>query len=411
VIAGLTRRFADRNRLPRAVNIAIDYIADHPTSLPGRIAARRKGRPDKSITTPVTTFENKPTRLLIAPVNYSGQGREWARSLELADETISARNMAVDVPGGFSFDADLVVPVPVYTNDTRWQTRQFEAVSSHATHVLVEAEEPLFGRLMGRDVRRQVVALIDRGVNVAFIAHGTDIRLPSRHIARTPWSLYKDPSVYVPRLESLARRNRELLDDLHRRVFVSTPDLLADVEDGIWCPVVVEPSKWGSAARTTSDGAPLRVVHAPSASTLKGTPLIEPLLERLETEGVISYRRVTGAPAALMPALFGEADVLIDQFRAGSYGVAACEAMAGGCIAIGHVLADVRRTVMEVSGLPLPVVEATPDTLEEVLRGLATDHRKRHAVSLASIDFVHRVHDGRLSASILRDHWLSPAQA
>ncbi|WP_158000085.1 hypothetical protein [Salinibacterium sp. PAMC 21357] len=378
-------------------------------SLFGRVAARRLGTPETPGSTAVTTFPPSEQRVLIAPVNYSGQGRAWSAAIEHAAPSIAARNMAIDVPGGFSFVSDLLVPVSVYHNDRLWQRRQLDAVASHATHVLVEAEEPLFGRLMRRDLRRQIEALRERNVHIAFMAHGTDIRLPSRHVTRTPWSLYNDHAVYTPRLEYLAKHNREILDRSGGPVFVSTPDLLADVSNGIWCPVVVDVSRWQNIERTRcSSENKLRVVHAPSASVNKGTPLVLPVLDRLHQEGVIEFSLVSGVASEDMPAVFHKADVLLDQFRAGSYGVAACEAMAAGAVVVGHVIDDVRDVVKETTGIELPVIEATPDTLEQVLRGLAADRNRLDDIRDAGVGFVSEVHDGRLSAHVLIDSWLKP---
>ena len=104
------------------------------------------------------------TTVYIGPTNYAGQGREWARALGAAG--VAARNMAVDVPGGFSFPADSVVPVPVYNLSESWQQAELEAVSRY-THVLVEAERPLFGRLLGRDPGREAELLAERGADLA----------------------------------------------------------------------------------------------------------------------------------------------------------------------------------------------------------------------------------------------------
>lgn len=395
----------NRNRLPRWVNHWIDRIADAPMSPIGRIAARRLGAPAPRGSVPTTAFEEHPTRLLIAPVNYSGQGTAWARALERADSGISARNLAIDVPGGFCFEADLVVPVGTYHNDPDWQRRQFEAAAG-ATHVLIEAEEPPFGRLMARSVSAQTRALIDRGVDVAYLAHGTDARLPSRHAASSEWSYYRDPTVYLKRAEEVAARNIAILTSSGRRLFVSTPDLLLDLPQAEWCPVVVEPSRWAAKRSPRDANAPLRVVHAPSNPVLKGTPLIMPVLERLQREGVIDYRLIQGVPSEQMPGVFAEADVLLDQFRLGSYGVAACEAMAAGCAVIGQVSDEVRAIVADRSGLELPIIDATPKTLEQTLRDLAADPRLG-TLSLRSTEFVRELHDGRASARILREAWLA----
>ncbi len=393
----------DRNTLPRWINRAIDSVADAPTSIAGRMAARRLGAAAPVGSVPVTTFDDRPTRVLIAPVNYSGQGIAWARALEHADPMVSARNMAIDVPGGFGFEADLVVPVGTYHNDPDWQQRQKEAAFG-ATHVLIEAEEPPFGRLMGRSVAAQARSLQDAGVSVAFLAHGTDVRLPSRHVERSPWSHYNDPLVYAPRAETLAARNIQLMLDSARPLFVSTPDLMVDIPSAEWCPVVVDPARWAT-ERMPHDG-PLRVAHAPSVGPVKGTGLILPLLTRLAAEGVIRLELVQGADSAAMPAVFARSDVVLDQFRIGSYGVVACEAMAAGCVVIGHVPPDVRAFVAATGGHELPVLEATPATLEDALRGLAAESNltRRRTAGRA---FVTAIHDGRMSARVLRDHWIS----
>ena len=315
--------------------------------------------------------------------------------------------MAIDVPGGFSFAADLVVPVSTYHNDPEWQRRQFESACT-ATHVLIEAEEPPFGRLFRRSVEAQASALAEHGVDVAYLAHGTDVRLPSRHISNNPLSYYADDSVYLPRAEQLAERNIELVRRSGRPAFVSTPDLLIDLPWAAWCPVAVDPARWAADERVERrPGRPLRVAHAPSVAAYKGTPLIMPTLEKLRDEGVIEFQLIQGVPSRDMPAVFANADVCLDQFRAGSYGVAACEALAAGCIVIGQVSDQVRKTVAEASGLDLPIVEATPETLEDELRRLAavqdlTEHRTR------GVEFVRRVHDGTLSAQVLREHWIAP---
>lgn len=372
-------------------------------SVIGRIAARRMGTPAPSGTVPETTFDHAPTRLLIAPVNYAGQGTAWARAVELADPSVCARNMAIDVPGGFSFTADLVVPVGTYHNGIEWQQRQLAAART-ATHVLVEAEEPPFGRLLGRSLARQVQALEDAGVNVAFMGHGTDVRLPSRHIRNNPTSYYLDDSVYLPRAEQLAARNIDFITGTGRPLFVSTPDLLVDVPEATWCPVVVDLGRWRVERAPRDPALPLRVAHAPSVAAYKGTPDILPVLEKLQAEGIVEFELLQGIPSAQMPAAFARADVVLDQFRSGAFGVAACEAMAAGCVVIGQVSQQARDSVRAQTGRALPIIDATPATLESMLRTLAVGDLAPLREDARA--YVTAVHDGRRSAHALLSHWL-----
>lgn len=394
----------NRHRLPGPVNRAIDHVAENPESLLGRVAVRSVGSYGPDDVPAPTDVPDAEVRVYIGPTNYSGQGHEWARALARSSGRVGAVNVAVDVPGGYAFLADTVVPVPVYHRSSAWQRAELDAVSRF-THVLFEAERPLFGRLFGRDVEREVAELRARGLSVAMMAHGTDVRVPSRHARATPFSPFREARIYVDKLERDATRNIAILRRVGAPTFVSTPDLLNDVPWATWCPVVIDVEKWDVPRREQGEG-PLRVVHAPTSSTIKGTHLIEPVLDRLHAEGVIDYRRIVGTPHSDMPSLFAEADVVLDQFRLGAYGVAACEAMAAGCIAVGHLLPHVRAHIESVAGGPIPLVEATPETLEGVLRGLAVDAARRRDLAEQSRAYVRKMHDGRESARVLREEWI-----
>ena len=81
----------------------------------------------------------------------------------------------------------------------------------------------------------------------------------------------------------------------------------------------------------------------------------------------------------------------------GSYGVAAVQAMAAGRLTVGHVADHVRARIP----VDLPIVDATPDTLREVLLGLLADRAAARAVAAAGQRYAHEQHDGRGSAAVL----------
>ena len=70
---------------------------------------------------------------------------------------------------------------------------------------------------------------------------------------------------------------------------------------------------------------------------------------------MIEYRQIVGVPHAEMPEFYAGADIVLDQFTLGSYGVAACEAMASGRLVMGHVDEPARAEVRDRTGLDLPV--------------------------------------------------------
>lgn len=390
-----------RSKLPAWAQRLMESAARNPDGFMGRLTGRLLGGGDA----PNTTAPEADVRVYIAPTNYAGQGYLWARALEAADDRIGARNMAISLPGDYAFEADTPVPIAAFNSSAEWGELEWEA-AQRFTHVLVEAERPMFGRRFGHDLRAEVAALEAAGVSVAYICHGNDIRDPDRHAALTPWSLFPDD----PRTDffrSEARANLALLTELGGPVFVSTPDLSADVPHASWCPVIVDLVRFGGETPPVFARDRVSIVHASSDPFGKGSDYIEPALEPLIASGLVDYRLVTSTPAAQMPSVFASADIVIDQFRAGSYGVAACEAMASGRVVVGHVMPVAREFIARQTGLELPIVEATPDTLRTVVEELAADPARAREIAEAGRRYVSAVHSGAESARALIERWIT----
>jgi hypothetical protein len=355
----------------------------------------------------VSSAEPNTYRIAIGPVNYSNQATMWAKALRESRSDISSANFAIEVPGGFDFPADLVVPLAFYQRSRQWQLAQAEALSAF-THLLVEAEEALLGRLFRRSIDLEQHFFSEAGLKLAYVAHGTDIRVPQLHAQRTKWSPYLDSTTYWERSRKVAEKNTRFLQSISAPVFVSTPDLLLDLPEAIWCPVVIDIDVWSTSNPPQSSEGPLKVVHVPSAQSMKGTQLIEPHLFELAREGIIDYQPISGVSSKDMPGVIEQADVVLDQFRLGSYGVAACEAMAMGKPVLGHVLPEVRDIVFNISGLSLPIVEATPESISSVLVGLAQERTQLEAIGTEGANFVRSIHSGAWSANQLINNWIFP---
>jgi hypothetical protein len=207
----------------------------------------------------------------------------------------------------------------------------------------------------------------------------------------------------MQRYRGAERRVQRLLDRLESfegPVLVSTPDLLVDVPWADWCPVVVDPLAWASEHPPLERDVPI-VMHVPSRASLKGTDLIEPAVSELDAEGLISYRRIEGVAPAKLPAILSTADIVLDQFALGSYGVAACEAMAAGRVVVGQVTDTVRHAVAEVSGVALPIIQSEANDVGRTLRQIVANREESVAVAERGVQFVGAVHSGRLSATMM----------
>jgi len=342
-------------------------------------------------------------RLFIGPVNSAGQGYAWARAAERIDGVSAVDFMYRTADDVFDYPADHRVDTVYFRTNKRWQAAQRRAVTDRFTHVIIESGRQIFGAT--DPLLEQIDGLRRRGVQVALLWHGSDIRVPSRHAEREPDSPFRqDGYADTALLERSATANHALMPQLDVPVFVSTPDLLAEVPRATWLPVVVGVDSWtrqGAEAPLGTGRRPV-VAHAPSNAGLKGSALVAPVLHRLHDEGLIDYREVRGVPSSRMPDVYGGADIVLDQFALGIYGVAACEAMAAGRVVISHVSDEVRATVRSRTGEELPIIQSRAAELERTLRGIVAAPETARAVAASGPAFVRRHHDGARSAEALR---------
>ncbi|WP_245642988.1 glycosyltransferase [Piscicoccus intestinalis] len=349
-------------------------------------------------------WRDGPPVVGIGPANFAGQGWAWAKALERGVEGLRTRVIKVDRGDVVTFGADDIVDLETFRRDRSWGELLERDAMAEWTHALLEAGRPLFGVRNGKDFEGDLRRLVARGVRVGLIMHGSEIRDPRRHATTTPWSPFTDPG---DELTASLQSQRDVLivkvqayADQGVPVFVSTPDLLPDVTGSVWLPVVVDTRRWVPGPAVMNGRLPV-VVHAPSRAAMKGSAQVDEIVQRLHEGGVVEYRRLRGVPPEQMPEIIADADILLDQFALGSYGVLACEGMAAGRLVLGHVTREVRRSARDAAGVELPVVEATPDTIEDVLMELARERDAARVRAAAGREFVEALHDGRRSAGVL----------
>lgn len=374
------------------------------SALPDRVGARLNPAKYAAMppgpTEPLVLGEGV-SRLVIGVLNVAGQAYQWARAVDARPDR-AALSLTVDNPDGFRFAAHRPVPRLRALGSSDWQRAEFEAVVAQATHVLIESAQPMFGPLFRRDIVREVRALQQHGVEVAFVAHGSDVRDVRAHAAREPHSPFRVPSL-VPNareLDRAAARARRVIDELGVPLFGSTPGIQFDMPAATWLPVVIDPDAWAT------DGAPLEravpvVVHAPSRAGMKGSEVADAVLGGLHREGLIEYRRLHGVEHAAMRAAYREADIVVDSLRMGGYGVAACEAMAAGRLVLSYVNERSRAVVEAAVGEQPPIAPADAATLESAVRDALADRGAAQALAARGPAFVRRQHDGRASAAVL----------
>jgi hypothetical protein len=334
----------------------------------------------------------RPQRLAIGPRNMAGQAYLMCRAVE-RHLGIPAESFSVD-KSQFEFDVDHRITAEAW-RDPAWQVHQLHLIASRFTHVLAESGSGILGSLNGGFIDEQLQMLKQDNVRVAVMLHGSEIRDPNRH-RTTPFSPYAEGDELIARLEQSVARLRAHLDGVDVPIFVTTPDLLLDI-DGIWLPVVIDVERWDSLDEAFQSDTP-RILHLPTNGLLKGSRFIDPVLRKLEGEGLIEYMRPQdGMTAAETRQAIEAADFVIDGIVLGAYGVMSCQAMAAGRIAIANLrdLGSLRART--------PIIDADPSTLEPTLREILSDRDSWKEYGEAGRNFVAEYHDGSFTA-----HQLAP---
>jgi hypothetical protein len=343
-------------------------------------------------------------RLAIGPANFAGQGFAWAEAVQrhLGVPAISfATNTQVPLRRGMgNHRFDVHHRLPHHRLSTSWgKAIRLGRILRDVTHVAADGFLSLYGRHDRADLECDLRRLERRGIEIAMIAHGSDIRDPDAHMARHLFSFYgAAPPEWVDSLRRRSRRNRSLAQTYGAPLFVSTPDLLLDAPHATWLPLCVDPGQWSGARPAFSDEVPT-VLFVPSRRhpPIKGTEVVDPVLRRLAAEGKIKYRAPDFVAHDAMPTLVQRADIVVDQIMTGSYGVAAVEGMAAARLVVGFVGAETTALMPEKA----PIVDAPPWRFEAVIDDILRNPRTYADQAAGGPAFVRRWHSGEASATAL----------
>lgn len=216
-----------------------------------------------------------------------------------------------------------------------------------------------------------------------------------------------DEAGYDARLDARKRTAIAAFDRYADRIYALNPDLLhvlparaqflpyASVDVERWQPVVAD-----------RPGPPV-ALHAPSHRGAKGTRFVLDAVERLRTSGVeLELLLVEGMTREQARTEYERADLLVDQVLAGWYGGLAVELMALGKPVVAYIRDEDLDVLPEGMRSELPVISATPATLEDTLRDWLTTRRGALAdLGRRSRAYVERWHDPHtIAARVVKDY-------
>jgi hypothetical protein len=327
-----------------------------------------------------------PPRVLHAPIEIAGQ---------MTLSVLGQRELGAQATGfarrhGFSYEpAPDIVPPRNPLGYLRAATRAVRA------HDLIHF---YFGRsFLPRQLDAPWLPRMGKRVAIEFL--GSDVRMPSVEARRNPHYVRIEMeddarATRLMRLWSEVTAGHVIMGDHSLDVFLSPhfPHIHV-VGQRVDMRQLVQSPPDPRAQR-------MRVIHSPTDLAAKGTEFIRRATAELIADGApIDYVEVRGLSHHDALEVYGSADLVVDQLCSGGYGVFAAEAMSLAKPVVCYLLPEVEATYPA----GLPIINANPKTLKQVLADWVDRPRERYERGLASRAYAERVHDHRVVARRLLD--------
>jgi glycosyltransferase involved in cell wall biosynthesis len=246
------------------------------------------------------------------------------------------------------------------------------------------------------------------GKRLYVFTYGADIRTRQRTLALGRWNFCTDcpsPGTFCVCDENNGIEQMAITLQSANAV-VTLGDMIAYVPGGLNLPYwPIDTDAIAFAGVRQSTGV-LKIAHAPNHPHFKGTAYLESAIEKLRAEGLpIELVRVQGVPNRDVLRLFAAVDIVADQFIGGAYGYTALEAMACG----KPVLCYVRNTDMLLAPQKCPLIQTTPETIEDVLRWCVVNRDRLAAIGRQGRNYVEKYHSVEAVAARLARLYLDTA--
>lgn len=357
-----------------------------------------------------------PPRVLIYGHEIGGQMQLLAESLRRRGVQATAAAVNEDFRR-FRCDVQVGVPDRPFMNIlSRWSFALFAVASFDVFHFFWGVSLLGFWRWHLLDL--PLLRLMKKRVVVHF--RGLDIVDISTFDRAREMALGGDRASQAATLTSRPDQMKKLRAWRRRAdvILVSEPDLWDLVPEAVLSPQVVDMEEWRRTSPKTENGE-VTIVHAPTNRRKKGTEFVIAACEALRRKGLpVRLLLIENMPYSEVRNAYECADIAVDQVLYGWHGKFSLELMAMGVPVVCYIRDDL------LSFRPdLPIVNATPANLADVLEALIRDKERRRKLAAAGPAYVRKYHGlevildqlmvlyGLDQAHSVASHWFNPARA
>jgi hypothetical protein len=224
---------------------------------------------------------------------------------------------------------------------------------------------------------------------------GAEIRIPEVEFADNPYYAQALANGYEYQKYESLEQSRRLQQRFREAGFACStpPGMLQYIQRDIFPSPFILPRRliladYQPAYPQTNVVRPI-VVHSPTAPVGKGTAAVLRAVHMLKTQHDFEFHLIQGMPRSQAVQLVKNADIFLDQFVVGDFGSAALEAMALG----KPVICYIKPAVAAQYHQDLPILNASEDTLADVLAQLLANPGQRRHLGQRGRAYVEKHHD------------------
>ncbi|RYY48742.1 MAG: glycosyltransferase family 1 protein [Chitinophagaceae bacterium] len=223
---------------------------------------------------------------------------------------------------------------------------------------------------------------------------GSDIRVPDIELATNPYFKYAYHDEGYEYKNERFNRTPELLQylrSLNFKFIVWDVDIFINEAFLPYTRIVPHASTVNADLTIQKDQEQVPViVHSPTAPIAKGTPFVMRSIEKLKQKGVaLEFILLKNLPHKQYQEALAQADIYLDQFIWGAYGVAAQQALQMGKVVVNYLTPH----RLSQYGPVCPIQHTLPDALDETLEKLIKNVKERQKIAASSKQYYLDMHE------------------
>lgn len=345
-----------------------------------------------------TASFDKSRRIFHGPGPSAGQPR--IISAEMQSLGVEAYCVNIVRNTTFDYGKDIFFPYKNGFKDPKnllfWASKRFgifhfyfRTTSNYVTDSSISSE-----------VFQDVHILRALGAKVVMHFRGTEVRVQSMFESKNmfAWDADKDP---FPGGDLLRNKILNKSMGLFDKLLVTDPELKSYVENSTVLQRAIDFKKIDNVIKQvqadtfSSDKKKIRIAHAPSRRSLKGTEMVLEAVKGMVDEGAyVELDVIENVTNLETLKRLANADLVIDQMRIGWYGVLAVEAMALG----KPVVAYIRDDLVDKLEKGCPILVSNPDRLKQDLNVWIKDSKKLEMIGKKGRRFTKNYHCSKVVA-------------